>query len=718
MAPIRPSVNRTRTRGNLHASRGRDKKPFQSSRVQELEPNFTKSPKEHSLSELSYGSDTASSDDGLGKADFYNILMRDLKSEQRQTKPPKKKRKTSPRLQLSLGQDDVENQDGAKPRTLLEAGTTPDQMEDEDSKDLFELDTVADELGEVEDDPQDPYEDHFVSNSGGSLATNIADMKAGSTQRQKGLLDHDLKVLSIRPSTLEHSLAPAQAGGLSRIEHAFLKSRIRSQAAQVQNDITKDVQSLSRLLFAYEDVMFCERTIKNAQSLRNQACIHALNHVLKTRDKIIKNNSRLAKADVDVQTEYRDQGFTRPKVLMLLPTREACARAVETIVKLFEPEQQENRGRFTESFSQPEEASLADKPRDFRDLFGGNDDDMFRLGVKITRKTIKFFSHFYNSDFIFASPLGLKMAIGSEDSKDFDRDFLSSIEVVVLDHGDVLLMQNWEHLAYIFDQLNAQPKDAHGCDFSRVRDWYLEGNSRYLRQTVVFSSFNTPELNQIFNLHMLNVSGKHKISRQSYPGVIGDIVLSVKQTFSRFDASSPSGEPESRFKYFTNTTFAALRKHARSVPGKAAGILLFIPSYMDFVRVRNFLASSVLAQNISFGAISEYTSVSETARARSHFFYGRQAVLLYTGRAHHFRRYKIRGVKKVFMYGLPENPLFYREVAGDFLSHSVSEGIADATNSVINCIFSKWDLMKLERIVGTRRVMSLIQGNGSYFEFS
>ena len=474
---------------------------------------------------------------------------------------------------------------------------------------------------------------------------------------------------------------------------------------------------LSRSVFNYQDVLFPERTLSNAEDLRKLACLHSLNHLFKTRDKVIKNNARLAKNNEEEDLELRDQGFTRPKVLIILPTKQSCVKYVEWLIALCELEQQENKKRFLDSYAQDTEDLSEDKPKDFREIFGGNDDDMFRLGMKFTRKTIKYFSKFYSSDIILASPLGLRMAIGAAGDKNQDYDFLSSIEILIIDQADALSMQNWEHVEYIIECLNLQPKEAHDCDFSRVKSWYLDGQAKFVRQTLLFSAFNFPALNRLYLHRMLNVAGKVKYKKPC-EGAMLDLGSSLKQTFSRFEFAIPATEPDERFNYFTTALVPLLIKQSNRHTAGKQGVLIYLPSYTDFIRVRNHLSTSSTTQNISFGSISEYTSVRDVARARSHFFSGRHSVLLYTERAHHFRRYHLRGVQKVIMYGLPENPIFYREIVAGYLGSSLADGKVTASEASVRNLFSKLDLLKLERIVGTKRVSSLLKEKpGDTFDF-
>ena len=83
--------------------------------------------------------------------------------------------------------------------------------------------------------------------------------------------------------------------------------------------------------------------------------------------------------------------------------------------------QVENNSRFHAEYDLPPgtvdklvSAEPGTHPKDHVEMFKGNVDDSFRVGVKITRKSVKLFADFYGCDLIFASPLGLRLSIEKE----------------------------------------------------------------------------------------------------------------------------------------------------------------------------------------------------------------------------------------------------------------------------------------------------------------
>ena len=104
---------------------------------------------------------------------------------------------------------------------------------------------------------------------------------------------------------------------------------------------------------------------------------------------------------------------------------------------------------------------------------------------------------------------------------------------------------------------------------------------------------------------------------------------------------------------------------------------------------------------------------------------GRYRVLLYSGRAHHFRRYVIKGCREVVFYGVLQGTKDagggYEEIAGFLGVEGGKEAAGEEQREwkgKVRTVFSKWDGLALERVVGTERVRVMLdEGRGDVFEF-
>ena len=112
------------------------------------------------------------------------------------------------------------------------------------------------------------------------------------------------------------------------------------------SSITKQIKSkgvmkpVSSTLFPYiaagQDLLFTDSNFENQAELIKLLAFHCVNHALKTRKTVLKNNSKISGTeDADsISDDMRDQGFTRPKILVLFPFRNVAHKFVHQVLKI------------------------------------------------------------------------------------------------------------------------------------------------------------------------------------------------------------------------------------------------------------------------------------------------------------------------------------------------------------------------------------------------
>lgn len=467
------------------------------------------------------------------------------------------------------------------------------------------------------------------------------------------------------------------------------------------------------ILSSYSDLYYPEASHEHWDEVNIIYTLHAVNHVLKTRKKIMNHNSKLkSRAQKKSETTsglYRDQGYTRPKVLILLPFKYSAYKVVETIkALLFKGNEKNvlNYNRFKEDFgpSEEETESRNDKlsrPEDFIATFTGNINEDFKIGLKVTKSSLKLYADFYQSDIILASPLGLRYIMGSTTRTDIQSDFLTSVEVLILDKADIFMMQNWEHILVLMDAINKPPRDIHkiSTDLTRVRLWSLEGHAPLYRQTLIFSS--TPvDYHRALISKCTNFAGKLEVLNPSQGGSVEEVVVHTNLVINKILGVR---DPDARFHHFTTELLPRLRSEHRS------HTLIYIPDYCDYVRLLRHLKED---GGTSIASINEYmvSQNSKVAKARSLFFDGKRHFLLYTERFHFYRRYRIKGVRHVIFYDLPTYPHFFSEICNLMVEGNQNPRTKrqQQGSSTVTMIVQKSDLTRLVGILGQQRAADIL----------
>ncbi|CAJ1944241.1 unnamed protein product [Cylindrotheca closterium] len=520
-----------------------------------------------------------------------------------------------------------------------------------------------------------------------------------------------------------------------------------------KKDFTPRQAPLYTALSSYADLFSITNSMKERNELHRVNLLHVLNHVLTSRSRVQRHNKQLKEIeksedkemdDDDDDEKFRDQGFTRPTVLVLLPTRSTCHKFVEGLFQLtgnnldngmnerFEGEFGNATGD-DESDDDGGNARLKEvlkkKGKDWNELFGDgvNQDDDFKIGISLTPKAaktqaqkkqnssnvgIKMYSDFYKGDIIIASPLGLKLLITPEDEeKEGDYDYLSSIEICLIQHADVLMMQNWDHVNDILSLLNQEPQNINNTDFSRVRNYLLEGQGSHWRQLIISSNVMDPFLQSAFKRYGKSISGSIKMRRKFEPeeAAISKVLIPMKQVFQRIAAGSFTDQSSARVDYFVKSILPPILETNQQ------HTMVYIPSYFDFCSLRN----AFLKRDLPFVSVHEYSRTSEVTRGRARFLQGRKPIMLYTGRSNFFHRHNIKGVKHLVFLGLPEHPEFYSQHVNQIVSAENDPSEMDGVSSVSSCLVlcTKYEAIALERIVGSANCSRMLKSQKSTFMF-
>ena len=87
--------------------------------------------------------------------------------------------------------------------------------------------------------------------------------------------------------------------------------------------------------------------------------------------------------------------------------------------------------------------------------------------------------------------------------------------------------------------------------------------------------------------------------------------------------------------------------------------------------------------------------------------------MLYTGRAHFFSRYRIRGVSHLVFYGLPDHGHVYAELVG-----CLDEAKQSNIKTTSMALFTKYDALALENIVGDDYVRDMSRSPKASFLYT
>ena len=424
----------------------------------------------------------------------------------------------------------------------------------------------------------------------------------------------------------------------------------------INNTAITDNQKLNKELFRSHESEFISEYYNKHVNPKTKLDDSYTNKDFITYHKEIKEKYE----DINDKDEIniKDQGFTCPKVLILVPYKKHARIILEEMINIFSNNNWKgitNKKKFKDEYSE----------------FDSND-DCFRMGINISffENKMKLYSPFDESDIILASPLGLKLATPTDNDKTFKNnkvyDFLSSIEIFLMDFSEVFIYQNIEHLNEILSFINKQPKNNQNIvDINRIKGNYANNFGEFLRQNIIVSHFKSLDIDLSINDICKNINGKvlfdgpyenqpeliKKEFSETY-NYMNSKNYEIRYEFKILRDLKGEDDFDEKFKYFTKNIwqnlYESFEKHT----------IIFISSTFDYLRLKSFFKQK--SKSVCY--ISEDTDKKDWQRNRLYFENGKYKFLLYNERAHIYKKINLKFAKNIFFYSLPEDPKIFNDL--------------------------------------------------------
>lgn len=246
-----------------------------------INTSYRESEDEVSEEEEQLPSDEASENEGSGSEDEqeqatsrpYFALMQSLSKEP--SAPSAKRRKLDTQSEevksSKLNQNEATASDEDEERDI-------DHVEEAEEAPENEIETDDDDDEDIPDS-SDPFETHFVNPDQNEVQNRIKAIQNNEYSQSHSEKNGWRLIRNFPGKDIAQPTAlPPPIPGPSSLN---LKHRLAETASRKRPTFDKLEQVLYPLAFAYNDILFCGRTPRNAENLRRMACLHSVNHVFK-----------------------------------------------------------------------------------------------------------------------------------------------------------------------------------------------------------------------------------------------------------------------------------------------------------------------------------------------------------------------------------------------------------------------------------------------------